>query len=231
MIGGSIWCLASLVEMRCTTSCLDSNTCCSGPYFACCFCGHVGAYCKGQSRDFHFAGYFAFTVVNWMARCCCHSSTVRCTSAQLMSGCLCRAAAPTHGAWRHPLHGAVVGGDRRRRWRRRRWRRQRRVRWQRRRATATRRQCDGAAAIAAVAATAATTMGTVVAATVGGGVVGAACRCGLRWAWRTAHGATWRCDLESCTPLKICALRMLENQLKSLLRAIFSPPAAPAAGS
>ena len=53
MIGGSIWCLASLVEMRCTTSCLDSNTCC--------FRGHVGACCKGQSRDFHFAGYFAFT--------------------------------------------------------------------------------------------------------------------------------------------------------------------------
>ena len=34
------------------------------------------------------------------------------TSAQLMSGCLCRAAAPTHGAWRqHPLHGDVGGGD------------------------------------------------------------------------------------------------------------------------
>ena len=32
-------------------------------------------------------------------------------------------------------------------------------------------------------------MGTAVAATVGDGLVSAACRCGLRWAWRTLHGA------------------------------------------
>ena len=59
---------------------------------------------------------------------------------------------------------------------------------------AQRRQCAGAAAIAAVAAMAATNIGMAVAATVGGGLVGAACRCGLRWcgAHRTAR---WRCDL------------------------------------
>ena len=54
--------------------------------------------------------------------------TVQSVQLQLMSGCLCRAAAPTHGAWRqHPLHGVGGGGDRRRRWRRLQWPRQRLV--------------------------------------------------------------------------------------------------------
>ena len=168
---------------------------CAGPYFACCFRGHVGGRCKGQSRDFHFAGYFAFIVVNWMARRCCHSSAVRCTSAQLMSGCLCRVPAPTHDAWRrHTLHGVGGSGNRRRRWRRRRWRRQRRVRWQRRRATMV--MARRAAATATVrrgshdrgCGSDGGDMGTAVAATVGSGLVSAAYRCGLRWAWRTLHG-------------------------------------------
>ena len=53
----------------------------------------------------------ALLSVKWIARCC-HSSAARCTSARLMSGCLCRAAAPTHGAWRHyPLYVDGDGGD------------------------------------------------------------------------------------------------------------------------
>ena len=46
---------------------------------------------------------------------------------------------------------------------------------------------------------------------------------------RTPHGAMAMRPRESHRSK--FALRMLENQLKSLLRAIFSPPAAPAAGS
>ena len=66
------------VEMRCNDIVLDStHVVAADPYFACYFRGHVGAARKVESRDFHFAGYFAFTVVKWMARCCCHSSAAR----------------------------------------------------------------------------------------------------------------------------------------------------------
>ena len=187
--------------------------CCSGPYFACCFRGHVGACCKGQSRDFHFsARVLCFhrceldgAVLLPLTSCALY------ISAQLMSGRLCRAAPPTHGVRRqYPLHGIVGGGDRRRRWRRRRWRRRRRVRWQRRRATmVVARRAEATATVRwgsrdRGSGSDGCNMGTAAAATVGGGLVGAACKCGVRWAWRTAHGAMAMRDLESRT-LKICA--------------------------
>ena len=178
--------------MRCSTSCLDSNMCWS--IFCVLLSRARRRALQGPISGFPFCR-FAFTVVNWMARRCCHSSAVRCTSAQLMSGCLCRVPAPTHDAWRrHTLHGVGGSGNRRRRWRRRRWRRQRRVRWQRRRATMV--MARRAAATATVrrgshdrgCGSDGGDMGTAVAATVGSGLVSAAYRCGLRWAWRTLHG-------------------------------------------
>ena len=122
-------------------SCLDSYMCCCWSIFCVLLSRARRRGSQGRISGFPFCRVL-----------CVHRSEVdgavllplvgcALTSAQLMSGCLCRAAAPTHGAWRHhPLHSNVGGGDRRRQWRRRRWRRRRRVRWQRRRATTVARR-------------------------------------------------------------------------------------------
>ena len=94
------------------TSCLDLYMCCCWSIFCVLLSRARRRGSQGRISGFPFCRVL-----------CVHRSEVdgavllplvgcALTSAQLMSGCLCRAAAPTHGAWRqHPLHGDVGGGD------------------------------------------------------------------------------------------------------------------------